>query len=190
MERKKTILDLCSGLGGATEAFVRLAPPGYEVIRVDHDEKFREIPHTRIRSVLDWMDWIGDLPPIEAVWASPPCTEFSLAANAHRERPTDPDMRVTNACLEIIKHLKPRVWTLENVRGACRYFRPDLGQHAQSIGPYFLWGQFPELAVRFDEVEHHKLEYRDSARRSLIPWQISRAWMKSITDQQTLGDFV
>lgn len=187
----KWILDLCSGTGSATLPFMDLIDGGsseWGVIRIDSDPKFSLVPNTRIASVLDWMDWIDDLPPIEAVWASPPCQEFSLAANAHRPRPTDPDMRIVKACREIIAHLKPRIWTIENVRGACRYFRPDLGDFAQAIGPFYLWGQFPTLPCRYD-FGHSKLTHRDPAKRAAIPYEIAQAWWSVIVLQQTLEDF-
>lgn len=195
MKQKKWILDLCSGMGGATQAFFRcgtIVGHDWGVIRIDNDPQWSHIPHTRTESVLDWMDWVGDLPPIEAVWASPPCQEFSLAAAAHRERIENPDMSVVVACLEIINHVKPRVWTLENVRGACRFFRemPDLGEYTQAIGAYYLWGKFSPLITPPGWEPESKMVHRDPALRAKVPLEISQAWVEMIVTQLTLDDFL
>lgn len=166
------VLDLCSGTGSATESF--LVHPNFKVIRVDFDPRFSTVPYTRIKNVLEWMDWIDELGHIDLVWASPPCTEFSLAANAHRPRPENPDMSIVEACLDIIEHLQPRMWILENVRGAIRYFKDKLGDPLQVCGPFYLWGQFPTLDVPYD-LDHSKLDNRDPMLRAMIPWQISDA---------------
>ena len=190
------ILDLCSGMGGASQPFVDRIErevvdmaPEWGVIRVEINPKFSLIPFTRQLDVLEWMDWIEDLPEIEAVWASPPCTDFSLAANAHRPRPQDPDVAILEACIAIIDHLKPRIWTLENVRGAIRYFRPIIGEPSQIIGPFYLWGRFPALPVT-EDFRGLKTESRDPAIRSMIPPQLAEAWYGVVALQHSLGDFL
>ena len=40
------VLDLCSGLGGASEAFVN--HPHWEVIRIENNELLADVPHTRL----------------------------------------------------------------------------------------------------------------------------------------------
>ena len=66
------VIDLCSGLGGFSQAFV---DAGDEVIRVDIGTKFRNVPHTVISDVMAWE------PPFvpDIVLASPPCQAFSFA---------------------------------------------------------------------------------------------------------------
>jgi site-specific DNA-cytosine methylase len=78
------ILDLCSGLGGASEAFVK--DPHWEVVRIENNPKLGIIPHTEILDVMQWIDWLPALlsekgrPTV--IWASPPCLEFSQAYRA------------------------------------------------------------------------------------------------------------
>ena len=39
------VLDLCSGLGGFSEAFVAA---GHEVLRIEHNPLLADVPHTKI----------------------------------------------------------------------------------------------------------------------------------------------
>ena len=142
--KRKVIWDLCSGLGGWSEAF---AQSDWFVVRIEVNPDLEYVPFTRILDVKDWMDWIDDLPHPDLVVASPPCTEFSTANPVPREN-FDPDMSIVKACLDIIDYIKPTWWVLENVKGACPYFRPILGHHKQFIGPFFLWGNFPHIEDR------------------------------------------
>lgn len=131
------VLDLCSGTGNFSRSFE--LHPNYSVIRIEIDPKYEDVPYTQIKSVLDWMDWIDELPPIHVVLASPPCTEYSLA----RGKKTDPDTSVWQACQDIIDHLDPDWYIIENVRGAISTWGPA----NQSLGPFYFWGRFPRLHV-------------------------------------------
>ena len=50
------MLDLFSGLGGASEAFVQ--SDDWEVIRIESNPVLSGVPHTQTRDVLEWMDWV------------------------------------------------------------------------------------------------------------------------------------
>ena len=50
------VLDLCSGLGGASEAFAN--HPHWEVVRIENNEEVGIIPHTRFLDVQHWLDWL------------------------------------------------------------------------------------------------------------------------------------
>lgn len=74
---------------------------------------------------------IGDLPKeIDVLWASPPCTTFSVASMAkHWNYDKTPKTESAKAglllvkkTLEIIKELKPKYWFIENPRGLLRKF--------------------------------------------------------------------
>ena len=71
-----TILDLCSGLGGWTEAFVQ---GGWNVIRIENNPALQYVPFTMELDVLKWEEWIDDIPHPDVIVASPPCREFSTA---------------------------------------------------------------------------------------------------------------
>jgi len=176
-------LDLCSGLGGASEAFTQ---EGWTVIRIENNPQLEYVPFTRILDVLDWTDWIDLLPRCDVIWASPPCTEFSLADWRKDREDLQPDMSIVQACLDIIDYLKPRVWVLENVRGACRFFEPLIGKHQQVIGPFFLWGQFPRIPMPYDSPQHRKMDVRDPQKRALIPFEVSMQFARTLEQQWTL----
>ena len=72
----KLFLDLCSGFGGASEAFANT--PHWEVIRIENNPELSQVPHTRLLDVEHWLDWLpglisemGSRPAV--IWASPPC---------------------------------------------------------------------------------------------------------------------
>lgn len=134
------MLDLFSGREGASRAF-RAA--GWDVVRVEIDERF-PAEHRDVRT----FSWRGRPKP-DFIWASPPCTEFSLAEPGRgRSRNgvgLNPDMRLLKESIRVIREAEPRFWVIENVRGACRYFEPILGRHRQAVGPFFLWGDFPMI---------------------------------------------
>ena len=73
------VLDLCSGLGGASEAFAN--SPHWRVIRIENNEKLASVPHTRILDVTQWLDWlpalIDEMGPPTWIIAAPPCLQFS-----------------------------------------------------------------------------------------------------------------
>ena len=69
------VIDLGSGTGSFSEAFLKL---GHEVLRLDINAKFKDVPYTLVADVLneDIICNIKDFNPHVAV-GSPPCTTFS-----------------------------------------------------------------------------------------------------------------
>ena len=99
------VLDLCSGLGGASEAFVK--DPYWDVVRIENNPELAHVPHTESLDVLEWMDWLpclfDSMGKPDLVIAAPPCREFSRAFSAPApcaERlgiRFEPDMRILEA---------------------------------------------------------------------------------------------
>ncbi len=201
------MIDLFSGLGGASEAFLKA---GWDVLRVDNNELLKDVPHTIMADLTDiplidsvelWpssagFDFVSNArwSQPDLVWASPPCTDFSLAFNApgpkaKREgRDFEPDMKPLEAAIRLIKHFKPRYWVIENVHGASKIFSRELGVNAprQIIGPYFLWGNFPFLPhdLEWEKTDKSKLWEIDNPLRAnlrgKIPLEISEALLNEI----------
>lgn len=191
----KVMLDLFSGLGGASEAFVQ---DGWRVIRIENNPLLEYVPHTLTLDVLEWADWIDNLPPIDFIWASPPCQEFSLAFNApaakaQREgREFHPDMKCVTAALDIIDALQPRHWVLENVQGSVSHLRPLMGRHSQKIGPLFLWGNFPYIVMPTSFEHPSKTAIWGSTgkqERALVPFEVSFALLSALRSQTYIEDW-
>lgn len=205
----KVFIDLFCGLGGASEAF--MAAPGWKVIRIDNNEVL--IPHVHGMILADVHDIYNIQTIISAllfehmdkitqivIWASPPCTEFSLA-NANR--PDEPDMTSVMAAKEIIDWIvnseeqfpKTTVWAIENVKGAISWFNEELEMPwHQRIGPFFLWGTIPWIDFRdADDKLHRKGDSDKGTRalranmRALIPLDVSKSLLDTLENQTKLN---
>ena len=112
------VVDLFSGLGGFSEAFV---DRGHDVERYEFDERFSEVPYTTIKNVLDLTP--VDIDHADIILASPPCNRFSLAAVSKTWPKGEPTEKTLEAialvrhAVYIIKEANPKYWLLENPRG-------------------------------------------------------------------------
>jgi len=201
------MLDLFSGLGGASEAFIQ--DPKWEVQRIENNILLKEVPHTTIKSVFELRDELVQMEnegfepseKIDLIWASPPCTEFSLAFSAPqsialRENvPYKPSLDALSATIEIIKILNPKYWVIENVRGATKWFEPCLGKPVKVIGhSVFLWGKFPmfenpTIDSKFKDEGSSRCPLRAN-RRALIPFEISSSLKHAVECQRSIFDYV
>ena len=99
------LLELFSGTGSIGRAFSEL---GWEVTSVDCDPKSAP---TICCDILDFEPPEGVR--YDAVWASPPCTEFSRAKTCG-VRDLDKGLRIARRALQLIHRLNPPVWFMEN----------------------------------------------------------------------------
>jgi site-specific DNA-cytosine methylase len=192
----KFFIDLCSGLGGASEAFVQ--SDEWIVIRIENNPALQNIPLTHIFDVKQWVDWIRYVQQmIEAadtvvVWASPPCTEFSDGYSgpkptaAREGREFEPDMSIVEACLDIIDIIQPDFWILENVRGSLKFFEPMIGKFKQQIHSFYLWGNFPHIDIN-PYLVHKKSSVDTTSSNPLranikakVPMHVSEALLRSV----------
>ena len=194
------MIDLFSGLGGASEAFVKA---GWDVMRCENNPDLFDVPHTWNFDIIDEeeMDTLIHMPywdNADLIWASPPCTDFSLAYNAPGPKAKregvefEPDMRPLRAAIKIIKEKEPRYWVIENVAGASKIFSKELGVNAprQIIGPYFLWGNFPFLPAGLEYTKTNKSKLWPSPLRAnirgKIPIEISQSMLDEILTSPSL----
>ena len=203
----QTMVDLFSGLGGASEAFLMA---GWHVMRIDNNPLFSDIdseyfvPGT-INADLSKTLLKGVGGGVEFVWASPPCYEFSNAHSAPRGiagregrlEDYEPDMTLLENTIEMIEEMKPKYLCIENVVGAIRYFEPYLGQLREIIGPYVLWGNYPpgcfEMPQGYTKREagnKHRHSPIRSNHRAKVPLWLSQQMLDAITKQKQLTEWL
>lgn len=173
------MLDICSGLGGASQAMKKR---GWDVLTLDNDPAFDP---DIIADVRTWC-YTGARPDL--IWCSPPCVEFSRESMPWSKTGDEPDMSIVLACHRLIAEIQPRYWVIENVRGAVRWFRPYLGSAHIIIGPFFLWGHFPDLSHVYLQGFRKKESYSSlaSAERARIPFRVSNLLAVAIEAQAQL----
>ena len=112
------LLELFSGTESISKVF---RSHGADCFTVEHNEKFNP-------------NWCGDIlnfktkEKFDVIWASPPCTCFSVASIGSSWCGNYSPKRVATALgmayvlktLEIIKQVNPKYWFIENPRGVLR----------------------------------------------------------------------
>jgi len=163
------VIDLFSGLGGFSEGFLER---GHDVIRIDNDLRFKEIPNTIICDILDLtpedlIDYLWDKPDI--VLGSPPCNCFSRMTIRYYWENSKPKNEKARFAVELVKHtqrlidaLNPEYYIIENPIGmmihvlgkpqvltwwAAWYSEKDEGINLDNppLKETYLWGRLPLL---------------------------------------------
>jgi|TARA_R100000482_G_C5129279_1_gene150794 hypothetical protein len=202
---RKHFLDLFSGLGGASQAFVDDID-NWTVLRIDNNPLLGGVPYTVIEDIhklsvslpsrFTWQ-------PIDCIWASPPCRDFSNGYGSPKSihvreygiESYKPDMSLLTCALDIIEIVKPKYWVIENVVGSIRYFREFLGEPRQIIGPYVLWGNFPLLDVDSAQLVPKKNKDVHSSNplranyKAKVDYSISKALKNAIEKQTSILEF-
>lgn len=164
-------VELFAGTAGATAAFRR---HGWNVITVDVDGRHRPDLVADVRSLpLSLGPDVGR--PVEFLWSSPPCTDFS---DANPDAPLRPSLDLVFAAMAAVRAIRPRFWIIENVRGAI----PHLGIPAQKIGPWCLWGYFPQLRVTLPMHDHQKSGSSTAIARAAVPAELSESLYRAIVN--------
>jgi site-specific DNA-cytosine methylase len=100
------MLELFSGTGSVGSVFL---DHGWEVISLD-----RDLPADINCDILSW-DYQSTFPPnyFQFIWASPPCTEYSIAKTVGT-RNIEESNKVVQRALDIIEYFHPCHWVMEN----------------------------------------------------------------------------
>lgn len=207
------MLDLFSGLGGASEAMVQSA--SWEVLRIENNPLLHNVPETTISCVHDFRDYMkkqieecGQIitKPLTLLWASIPCTYFSTAYSSPRSvcergggRIEDDQgfqsiMELVETTKELIELLKPKYWIIENVHGSGRFLEPYFGK-PKKFGSFLLYGKFPAINVdqglqkffaNYKKPDAHSGNPLRANIRAKVPFELSNAVCQSIEAQKTL----
>ena len=147
-QRKLLIFDLFSGTGSATQAF---HDAGHTIIKVEIDEYFEADERDILNLNAAYL--IEKYGQPDFIWASPPCTTFSVASIRHywsfidgkampKNEKTLHGIAVVAHTLELIKALNPTIgWLMENPRGMLRKQSVVSELHRRTI-TYCRYGDF------------------------------------------------
>ena len=103
------LLELFSGTGSIGEAF---RAHGFEVVSLDKDPSFMP---TICEDILTWDYTCYPPQHFDVVWASPDCTQYSIArSKAKTPRNLILADSLVQRALEIIRYFNPRAWYIEN----------------------------------------------------------------------------
>lgn len=98
-------LELFAGTGSVGEVFKEV---GWDVLSLD-----RDMPADIQMDIMDWDYKAYEPGTFDVIWASPPCTEYSIAKTVGTRKIEDANV-VTMRTLEIINYLQPKYWIVEN----------------------------------------------------------------------------
>lgn len=181
------VIDLCSGLGGASAAFDQ-----DNVIKIDIERQFKPTIQADVQN----LPLRSDLKPNLAIFA-PPCDCFSIASvyrhwtKDGKPKPETKDaIQLVKKGIEEIHRINPRYWIMENPRGMLRKVigKPPHTIRASDYGaswkkPTDLWGNvpFPMLQATRTWQKARRgyngctMPVRNPAKRAVWPYGLSEA---------------
>ena len=120
------ILELFAGTRSISKEFEKC---GHEVFTIEFDEQHKDIDwYTDIMNVKA-SDIIEKFGYPDVIWASPPCTKFSVASIGRhwdketrkpKNKETEDALNLLIHTIELIKELNPKYFFIENPRGMMR----------------------------------------------------------------------
>ena len=139
--------DFFSGTGSSTQAFKNA---GHRVITFELDTYFEATENVDVMT-LNAKDLIAKYGQPDFIWASPPCTAFSVASMGHHwaqggENPV-PKTQAAKESQELVAHTRdlikelnpPKGWLIENPRGMLRKL-PVVAELARQTITYCTYG--------------------------------------------------
>ena len=181
------MIDMFSGLGGASEAFIRDGE--WNVFRFDNNQLLEDVKNTIITDhMFERMGEIfNNFEDLDLIWASPPCLDFSTAFNAPKSKKArgekgfenwKQDFTLIKNTIDMIRRLKPKFWVIENVRGSIK----DLDFPFIQVHPSFKKNKSDGDTWSSDPLRANK--------RAKIPYEISMGLKIAIEEQRTLLEWV
>jgi len=166
--RQLVWLDLCSGLGGASQPAL---DRGWKVIRVDIDPRFKPdiVADVRALPFDHFARWKPDV-----LWASPPCQDFSKWGMRHfYPNPPEPDLSIVRAIAQYVWDSWPPWWVVENVRSSRQFINPILGYPQAVVPGHVFWGKLPTL---IPQVQPHKQAPNRKFGTTAAQFEKAKAW--------------
>lgn len=187
MPEQMRALDLYSGVGGWSLG-LRLSGidvcASYERSEAANETNRRNNRHLAITTDIRKMD-LHSLPEnIQVVVGSPPCTQFSFSNRGGNGDISDGLADVVRF-LEIVNHVKPAVWAMENVPRLSKILDEELKDGGCLEG-------FRHLEIKYDVFNMEEFGLPQRRRRCIVgnfDFDLLRSYCRA-TERRTLGDVI
>lgn len=175
------VLELFCGLGGWSKPWIE---SGHDVTGIDiQDLKY---PGKFIKA--DLMDWEPE-EKYDIVFASPPCTEFSIAKKyAWGNQDERQGLDLVYRAFYLISKIKPKWFVIENVKGLAEFIgKPDqivrYGRNSNHKAAY-LWTNIAQIGMLDFQISLRCDDYGNSSpKRSEIPYPLSKKVYETINNR-------